>query len=1192
MNFRLKDIVYPLYIRRDCLLMMKLVTLFLVIGLVQVMAKGYGQRITIKEHGVSMEDIFRIVESRSNYYFIYDKRELPVEKNVHITIENGLIEDVLQQVLKDEPLDYKVFEHTIVIRKRHIPMRDQKISTPVAAIPQPNMIQGKVTDPSGHPLGGVGVFIKHTKQGTSTDDRGNFSLETNESQVTLVFSYLGFTTQEFPVTGNQVISVQLTPQTNELEEMVVVGYGTQKKVNLTGAVDVISDKQIRNRQSATVSQILQGQSPGLNFSINDQGFQPGASMDVNIRGIGSLNGGSPLVLIDGFPGSMDRLNPSDIESISVLKDAAASAIYGARAPYGVILITTKSGVKNEKMSISYTANISMSVSDRLPQMLDSYTFARVVNEMGDNAGGRPYTDEAIERILAYRRGDMEFLKQFMPNDATHFETVVNAASPNRWGSNNMGYADYNWYDEWYGASLNQQHNLSVSGGSAKTSYFLSAGYTGQEGVLNYGTDYYKRFNLTGKMNTAITDWLDVSYEARFMKSPREHFNGKKAGGYEGLFREIPRTVPTQAKYDGYGNWSMESKIPWAEEAGTDRLEFTENWQILGAEIRPANGWRIKGDFAYRAGMLKQQNIDKAVIEHYLDGSLVPHGETLPSQAEQIHEDNYYWSANLYTSYDTRINEMHSFSATLGTQYEYDNTSRMVASRINLIVPEVPSLSTANGDPVVSQTLGHWSTLGYFGRLNYNYDEKYLVEVNGRYDGTSRFREGMRWGFFPSLSAGWNLDKEAFWKGVRRYVNTLKIRGSWGQLGNQQVSPYLDLPLIPIETAKLNWLFNYGENRPVGYTGTPALISPNLTWETAITKNLGWNASFLNGRLAWDVDLFERVTENMIGPSEPVPGVLGVAVPRSNNATLRTRGWETSVRWNHAVSDKFSYFVTANLSDARSYVSDYLNPTGLISDWYAGKEVGEIWGFTVDKLYQSQEELDAYLKQVDLSNIFNTWRPGDVKYEDINKDGKVNRGANTVDNPGDQSIIGNNTPRYQYGISAGLTLKNIDFSFLIKGTAKRDYAVPVAGEQYVYWGVQNWLFTALQPVHMDYFRDTPGNQYSGLHEGDANINLQAFWPRLYMDANQNRKNREVSTRYLMNAAYLRLQHVQLGYTPPQTVMGKLGLQNMRVFISGENLFTLTSLIRGIDPVALDGHDRVGMTYRADRIFSIGINASLQ
>jgi len=1053
-------------------------------------------------------------------------------------------------------------------------------------------VSGKITDVDGAPLEGVSVTVKgNPAKGTASNSEGYYSLQASSDAV-LIFSYVSFATQEIAVDGRQTIDVVLQAGENILDELVVVGYGTQKKVNLTGAVDVISNKQIENRQSATVSQILQGQSPGLDFSIGQNGFEPGASMTIDIRGVGSLNGGSPLVLIDGFPGTMDRLNPNDIESISILKDAAASSIYGARAPYGVILITTKSGSKNEKMTVSYSGNLSINTPDRLPEMLDSYTFARVTNEMGDNAGGRPYTNDAIERILAYQRGDIEFLKQFMPADATHFETTVNTTNPNRWGSNQMGYANYDWYDEWYGHSTNQMHNLSVSGGAGKTSYYLSGGYVGQDGVLNYGTDMYKRYNLTGKIHTAVTEWWDVGYETRFMKSPREFYNGKYGHGYAGIFREIPRTVPTQSKYDGYGFWSMESKIPWAEEAGTDKYETTENWHILNTEIRPLKGWKINGDFAYRSGSLKQSNVDKAVLEHYLDGSLVPHGETLPSQIEQIHENNYYWSANLFSTYDLHIQEDHNFTFMLGTQFEYDNSSRMVATKINLIVPEVPSLGTANGDPTVSESLGHWSTQGYFGRINYNYKEKYLFEANGRYDGTSRFRQGRRWGFFPSFSVGWNVDKEQFWEGMKSAVNTLKFRGSWGQLGNQQVSPYLDLALIPLVTSQLNWIFDYGQNRPIGYTGTPGLVSPNLTWETATTTNIGLNSSFLNNRLTFDFDWFERVTENMIGPSEPVPGVLGVSVPSSNNSTLRTRGWEASLRWNNHTGKDWSYFVSLNFNDARSYVMEYLNPSGLITDWYAGKEVGEIWGFTVNKLYQTQEELDAYLAEVDLSNIYNSWRTGDVKYEDLNKDGKVNRGSNTQEDPGDLSIIGNNTPRYQYGISAGINYKGFDFSFLIKGTGKRDYAVPGTSENYVYWGLRNWLFTSLTPDHLDYFRDQPGDKYVGLYEGEANINTDSFWPRLYMETQNNEKNRHTSTRYLLNAAYLRLQNVQIGYTLPQSVLSKIKLQGLRVFVSGENLFTITDVPKGIDPVAIMGfQSRVGMNYGIDNIYSFGINVTL-
>ena len=352
--------------------------------------------------------------------------------------------------------------------------------------------------------------------------------------------------------------------------------------------------------------------------------------------------------------------------------------------------------------------------------------------------------------------------------------------------------------------------------------------------------------------------------------------------------------------------------------------------------------------------------------------------------------------------------------------------------------------------------------------------------------------------------------------------------------------------------------------------------------------------FLNNKLQLDFDLFERVTKNMIGPSDPLPGVLGASVPNSNNSTLRTRGWEATIRWNHEIKNSgLSYFASFNLSDAQSVVLDYLNPTGIITDWYRGKKVGEIWGYTANELFKSQDEVDAYLSKVNLSYIYNKWNPGDLKYLDKNGDGKVNSGTNSINDPGDLSVIGNNTPRYQWGLSAGFEYKGFDFSFLIKGTAKRDFFVTENANvsNYEYWGIKTWLHTALTTDHLDYFRDQPGDKYTGLYEGDANINLNAFWPKRYIQADQNYKNEQPSTRYLLNLSYARLQNVQLGYNLSQSLLRNLHLQKVRIYISGENLWTMTSLIRGLDPTALGFSNTLGATYRADKMVSMGINIVL-
>lgn len=1157
------------------------------------------RRISISVKQEEIKSVFLKMEKQAGVKFLYSSNLVNPKQKVSFEVKREPLSIVLDKLLTPLHLTYELSDKHIIVNRISIPLPNKPVSQEAMDIrhietpDEDRLIQGKVKDESGMGLPGVSILAKGTQRGTITDENGEFSLNVEDGEIVLVFSFVGYLTQEVKVLSQDRVDLTLEVDNKSLEELVVVGYGTQKKVNMTGAVDVISGKQLESRQVSTVSQMLQGQSPGLNFSVGSSGMEPGASMNVNIRGIGSLNGGSPFVLIDGFPGVMDRLNPNDIESISVLKDAAASAIYGARAPYGVILITTKKGKREEKMTVSYNGSVSRNSPDRLPSMLDSYTFARVMNEMGDNAGGRAYPQATLDRIVAYQKGDWDYLRQFLPDDATHFETV--ALPGGRWAHTNDSHANYDWYKDFYGHSINQNHNISINGGGSKASYYISAGYVGQNGVLNYGIDTYRRYNLSAKINVAINDRWDVRYETRFMKAPRERFNsenGPSDTGYDLLFRQITRTVPTQAKYDPYGNYSMISKIPAIEYRGTDKTETTDNWQIFATEYRPLKGWKINADFAYNSIASDRSNRNFMLTELYSDGRIVPLASTVPNRIEQVTQNNNYWVANLYTTYDWQIASGHHMQVMAGMQKEYDKLHLINVAKTALVVENVPSLQTANGDVTASERILNWSTQGYFARLMYDFKEKYLFEANARYDGTSRFASNKKWGFFPSFSAGWNIDKENFWQNVQPYVNSFKIRASWGQLGNQQVNPYLDMALMPLNPGKLGWIFKYGENRPIGYTGTPRLVSPNLTWETATTKNLGFNLSFLDYALTTDIDIYERLTTDMIGPSEPVPGVLGVAVPSSNNSTLRTRGWEVALKWNKRINGDWSYYTMVNYHDSRSFVLKYRNPSGLVTDWYPGKEVGEIWGFTANDLFRTDAEVEAYRANVDLSNIFNAWSAGDVKYEDINGDGKITRGANTLDDPGDLSIIGNNSPRHQFGLSAGLNYKSFDFSFLARAVAKRDYFFATGSNNIRYWGVNTIYFTGMTPEHLDYFRDKEGDASAGLYEGSANINLDAFWPKPYLDQAQNDKNRHASTRYLVNAAFVRLQNVQLGYTLPQGLLKRYNIQSLRVYASCENLFTITSLMRGIDPVALTGFGGgAGATYGADRIISLGLSLSL-
>ncbi|WP_343851440.1 TonB-dependent receptor [Algoriphagus jejuensis] len=1052
-------------------------------------------------------------------------------------------------------------------------------------------VSGLVIDQEeGLPLPGLTVLLKGGTSGTVTDADGRYSIAVPGPDAVLVFSYVGYATQEITVGNQTKIDVSMGPDVSSLEEVVVVGYGTQKVTNLTGAVDVVDGKAIADRPSPSVSQLLQGTTPGLIFGVDNNGFQPGANMSIQIRGMGSLNGGEPYVVIDGIPGDMNRLNPNDIESISVLKDAAASAIFGARAPYGVIVITTKKG--KGKLTASYSGSVGSSSPTNLPQMLNSYDHAKAVNEAGVfGAGGRFFANRTIDNILAYQRGDYDFIRSNanFPADATHFETTPNPSSLNQWGFNQNGNANRDWFDEYFGTGFIQKHDLSISGGTDRTTYYFSAGMYGQSGVLNYGTDTFDRYNIMGKITTMITDKWDFTYQPRFSKQVREIPNMDRQGSYDLIFHQIARTMPSNALYDGYGNIMIQSKIPWVNDAGTDVTETVENWHTFATDIRPVEGWSIHADFAMRNVDQFYKSDELTVYDHLVDGSLQASGNTVPSNTRRTHYSNPYWTSNIYTTYEFKAGENHNFSVMGGTQFEKFQQRSLTGYRTNLLVPDVPSLNTADGEIQMSESLLTISTQGYFGRFNYGYDDKYLLEVNARYDGTSRFREGNRWGFFPSFSAGWNIDKEGFWQPISNAVNTLKIRGSWGELGNQNVDPYQDLSLIPLSGNAVNWIFTPNGTRPIGYAGTPALISPDLTWETARSTDIGLDASFLDKRLKFVFDWFERTTVDMIGPVDPAPGVLGSTVPQSNNASLRTRGWEGTVTWNQTFDNGLFFTVGVNMYDSRSHVTKYLNPTGVLSTWYEGREQGEIWGYTANDLFKTQEEVDTYTSEVDLSDITGLgWRPGDLKYLDVDGDGKVDNGANTLEDHGDLRIVGNSTPRYQYGINLNAGYKGFDFSMIIRGVGKRDLWFG-AGEN-MFWGFRSGNQTSLFPEHLDYFRDTPGDMYTGLYEGDANFNLDAYYPRPYINDAENNKNRQTSTRYLQSGAYMRVQNLQVGYTLSDALLSKMHLSNFRVYFSGENLLTFSSLTPGIDPVAVSSSWGAGKTYGADRMLTFGLQVS--
>lgn len=1151
-----------IYLKPTIFRALKLSTLCLILGVEAGFAtESYSQKttFTISVQDQSVKDVFDYIEQHSEFIIFYLDKTIDVNRKVSINLKGQRVESILEQLFKNTDVTYTINDRQILLSKR----KEVKEVAPVIAVVQQkkNTVIGVVLDPTGMPVIGANIMVKGTTSGTITDMDGKFSLDVDKD-ATLVISYIGFASQEIKVGNQTKLSISLKEDSEALDELVVVGYGTQKKVNLTGSVEVLEGDKLENRPVTTVTQALQGQVSGANFTTGSFGYEPGASLSFQIRGQGDA-----YVLVDGVPTDLSRVNPNDIESISVLKDAAAASIYGAMASYGVVLITTKSGKSNQKPVISFNANVATKKLHRKPHMVDSWTFAKMLNEAGDNGGGRVYDNETIDRIIAYQ------------NDPTLPETVPSTVVPGKWAEEQYSNANYDWFDEYYGSGLTNQENISIRGGSEKVKYYVSAGHVYDDGIINYGTDNYRRLNTIAKIDVELTKWWSFSVNNRFQHSKRVKPNFDNQGDYDLLFHQIARTFPNQAKVTPNGYYTKLSKIPWTQDAGTDETKGYETMQRFTTEIRPLTGWKINADYTFRSYTSKFTSNNFICYEDMVDGTLVPLGTTVPSYVEKNQKNNFYSSFNAYTSYQFDIKDMHNFSIMAGLQQEQQRNETLAGRKNDIVTNEVPSISTSTGDiHSLTDDLTHWSRLGFFFRLNYNFKEKYLLEVNGRYDGTSIFAEGNRWGFFPSFSGAWNISREAFFDPIVDKVNNLKIRASWGSLGNQNVTAYQDLALMGIKS-NLAWLLN--GSRPV-YTTAPNLVNTMLTWETSQTLDFGIDAGFLNNRLNVTADWYQRHTKDRLGPAEALPAVIGATIPKKNNSELRTNGWEIAVTWRDQVNDDFSYSVSAMLYDYYSTVTKYNNPTNILTTDYEGKRVGDLWGYTTEGLIQTQEEADKIMQTGYQNQFHSVWNTGDVKYADLNKDGVVNNGKNTLEDHGDLSIIGNTTPRYQFSLTLGAEYKGFDFSMMWQGVGKRDLWI----NSNMFWGFTTWNQSSLfVDDHLDYYRDKDADTYAGL-----GINTESYFPRPYLVGNQNNKNRQTQTRYLQNGAYARLKNLQLGYTLPKSLTEKIELSRVRVYFSGDNLCTLTGRFpHSLDPetstIGSRGH---GKSMSAQTAFSFGID----
>ncbi len=1030
---------------------------------------------------------------------------------------------------------------------------------------QNGKVTGTVEDDLG-PVPGASVVVKGTTNGNITDMDGNFTLEGVKNGDIIVISYIGYTTQEIKYTGQPVLQIKLAEDTQKLEEVVVVGYGTQKKVNLTGAVGVADGDILEDRPIGNIAQGLQGVVPNLN--IDFASGDPTASTTFNIRGATSLNGGSALLLVDGVETEdLSLLNPQDIESVSVLKDAASASIYGARAAFGVVLITTKKGKKEQKVQVNYNNNFSWSIASRLPEGISSAKWIRAINQANANTSGSGYFSQTlVDAIDAYIAGTGPSSFVDMTGDCT---------AKGEWAY--AGNTDF--FHEMYKPSFMQQHNASISGGSAKSTYYGSLGYKGQDGLFRYGTDDYSRINMTFNYSTQITKWLEMTFRTKYNRNTSDIPDTYSFMGSSPHY-EIYRTFPFLPMYTANGdfagiggsnfNYNMPARMAVA---GRDKMTSDDFWYTAAFTLTPLAGLSIKGDYTGNKYYENQTNNVKTIYQTGPDGKQSAVAGNTNSLQEARFQTTYQ-AFNIYADYKKTFNDVHNFGVMAGYNQESKKTDKLSVTTQNLFNNDKPIIDLANTHrlPVYEGTI--WAVQGAFFRLNYDYMQRYLIEVNGRYDGSSKYADGDRWGFFPSVSAGWRISEESFFEPARNVFDNLKLRVSYGGLGNQVTDGNFQY-LSYLSSKTLSYLIN---GQIAGGLSAPTLASTNITWEKVYTTNVGLDWTMLNGRLTGSFDYYIRDTKDMV-VNRTYPAVLGTSGGKENLADMRTKGMELSITWNDQINDvagsPLKYSIGIGLSDNTSEITRYDNPTKSLDEThYEGKKIGEIWGYVTEGFIQDKAEAEEMGDRQ--SFISNTWLPGDIKYADLNGDGKINIGNNRVGDSGDRKILGNSTPRYNFNMNLSGSWKGFDLRLLFQGTMKRDIWL----DSPVFWGYNGVWGSCINDYHVD-------NSWS-----ESNPN--AYYPVPTFSG----RSKQAQSKYIQNGAFIRLKDVTLSYTIPKEWTNRIGLQQLKVYASGQNLWEATGLYKYLDPDVVgsrknDGSlatDSGGRVYPFTRAYSFGINVT--
>ncbi len=1148
------------------------------------------ERISVRMDNVTVKAVLDRIQTMTDYAFFYNNTEIDDSRLVSVDVKEQTIPNVLSQIIPGVRCSFDNRKIFLSIEPAEAESQSQ------AARGGKFTIRGTIRDENGEPLPGASAVVKQSGKtyGSVADIDGKFILElpsVPERGQKLEFSCIGFADISEAISGRALFEIQMKPDSELLAETVVVGYGVQKKVNLTGAVSAVTAKDIENRPVATVGQALQGLIPNLNVTISSG--SPSQEASFNIRGNTSPNGGSPLVLVDGVETNLSRINPNDIESISVLKDASSAAIYGARGAFGVILVTTKSGKADTPPQVTFDARYSFSDNTVSTDFeTRGYYSAYIADLFMSTRQGVPYTsytDYDYQRLWERR------------NDVTENPERPWVVTEMRNGQLSYVYlANFDWYNWMFDETRpTQDYNVNVSGGSKNVNYMVSGRYYHQDGNFRIGKDYFDSYNVRAKTDVKIRPWLRLSTNMRYFA--RNYYNANGGRFRQPYMHALASLVPVNPDGTAVSHTLMtNSSSHYVMDGYSAMLYKGKQWSInkrqevtisstLTADLTKHLKMVLDYSYAYQGSGTKYRD---TTVEYSMYPGIIAQEPTSDwkdrydemSSAKDLHV------ANAYISYENAWggDNDHSFTGTAGINYENYSKTNIEVRRDDLLSEDMSDFNLAVGNiDRLTGGVNEYELAGLFYRFTYSYKGRYLAETNGRLDGSSRFLKGHQWGFFPSASLAWRLSEEPWMASAKRVMNNLKIRASYGSLGNQNIDNY-----AYYQTVSTSGHMNYTlDGKSHANHATVSAPVSSGTWETVTSADLGLDAGFWEDRLTFTGDVYVRDTKGILTTGKKLPSTYGATEPLVNANDLRTFGWEIQLSWKDSFnigSRRFDYTVGGSLSDYKAWYTRCDNPSGILSDPYVGKRLGEIWGFRVDGLFANDAEAAEYASQVNLQFPYKSdyssigdygkgVRGGDLKYLDLNGDGKVDQGQNTLSDPGDRVIIGNSQPRFSYGFNLGANFCGFDFSVFFQGIGHQDWYPSY--ENMRFWGPY------CRPYCSFVGRDFMKNVWS-------ETNTDAYFPRARGYAALNGMVYYTNDRYLQNLAYIRLKNLSFGYSLPEKLLSKIRLSGLRVYFAGENLWywsPLKKINRYVDPEHLssNGNSSTADTYTFYKTFSFGV-----